>query len=95
MISQASEALLGSIYGEDNDQIIEVVVKEEENRFEIRLLSYGEGLGWYVQKTLPIDSSQVEALVKILSKNHIHAEKKLIRHDDFSTFGKAIRFPLA
>jgi len=95
MISQASEALLGSIYGEDNDQIIEVVIKEEENRFEIRLLSYGEGLGWYVQKTLPIDSSQAEALVKILSKTNNAAEKKLIRHDDVSTFGKVIRFPLA
>jgi len=95
MIFQASEALLGSVYGEDNDQIIEVVVKEEENRFEIRLLSYGEGLGWYVQKTLPIDSSQVEALVKILSKTNNPAEKKLIGHDDVSTFGKVIRFPLA
>ncbi len=95
MISQASEALLGSIYGEDNDQIIEVVVKEEENRFEIRLLSYGEGLGWYVQKTLPIDSSQAEALVKILSKTNNPTEKKLITHDDISTSGKVIRFTLA
>ena len=95
MISQASEALLGSIYGEDNDQIIEVVVKEEENRFEIRLLSYGEGLGWYVQKTLPIDSSQAEALVKILSKTNNPTAKKLITHDDISTSGKVIRFPLA
>ena len=95
MISQASEALLGSIYGEDNDQIIEVVVKEGENRFEIRLLSYGEGLGWYVQKTLPIDSNQAEALVTILSKTNNPTEKKLIRHDDISTFGKVIRLPLA
>jgi hypothetical protein len=95
MISQTSEALLGSIYGEDNDQIIEVVVKEDEDRFEIRLLSYGEGLGWYVQKTLPLDASQANALVKILSKTHNTSEKKLIRHDDITTFGKVIRLPLA
>ncbi len=94
MISQANEALLGSIHGEDNDQIIEVIVKESEDRFEIRLLSYGEGLGWYVQKTLPIDSIQANELVKILSKTHDTKEKKLIRHDDISTYGKVIRFPL-
>jgi hypothetical protein len=48
-----------------------------------------------VQKTLPIDSNQAEALVKILSKTNNPTEKKLIRHDDISTFGKVIRLPLA
>jgi hypothetical protein len=97
MISQASEALLGSVCGEKNDQIIEVVMVEEEgeNRYEIRLLSFGEGIGWYVQKTLPLDSSQAKALAKILSKTYTPTEKKLITQDDIPTYGKVIRWPLA
>jgi hypothetical protein len=94
MISQTSEALLGSISGENNEQVVEIVIKEDKNRFEIRLLNYGQGLGWYVQKTIPIDSSQIEALVKILSKTNNSAEKKLIRNDDISTFGKVIKLSL-
>lgn len=50
MTFQVPEVLLGNISGKDNDQIIEIIVKEDENIFEIRLLGYGEGLGWYVQK---------------------------------------------
>jgi hypothetical protein len=94
MISQASEALLGCISGENNEQVVEIVVKEDTNRFEIRLLNYGQGLGWYVQKTIPIDSNQIEALIKILSKTNNSAEKKIIRNDDISTFGKVIKLSL-
>ncbi len=95
MNTAPSEVLLGSIGGNDHDHIIEVVVIEEQrkNRYEIRLLSFGEGIGWFVQKTLPLDSSQAKALAMVLSKTDVSYETKLIKQEEIPTSKKVINFP--
>jgi hypothetical protein len=97
MSAVASETLVESIRGEESDQIIEVVVVEEEDksRYEIRLLSFGEGIGWYVQKTLPLDFTQAKTLAKTLSKTLSSSKKKPIREDDIPKSRKVINFPVS
>jgi hypothetical protein len=87
MSTAIDEVLLGSISGDENDHIIEVVVVEgeSENRYEIRLLSFGEGIGWYVQKTLPLDSNQAKALGRVLSRTDSNLQRKLIKQDELPT----------
>ena len=96
MNTAVNEALLGSIGGSEHDQIIEVVAIEEKgkSRYEIRLLSFGEGIGWFVQKTLPLDSSQAKALAKVLSKTDTSFETKLIKQDELPTSKKVITLPI-
>lgn len=91
----SSEVLVQSIKGERDDQIIEVVVVEEDKniRYEIRLLSFGEGIGWYVQKTLPLDPTQARALAETLSRKTNHFRKEPIREEKIRGEGKVINFP--
>ncbi len=94
MNSAVNEALLGSIGGTDHDHIIEVVIIEEEgkDRYEIRLLSFGEGIGWFVQKTLPLDFGQAKALALVLSKTDRSYETKLIKQEEIPISKKVINF---
>ena len=96
MSTAIDEVLLGSISGDENDHIIEVVVVEgeSENRYEIRLLSFGEGIGWYVQKTLPLDSNQAKALGRVLSRTDNDLQRKLIKQDELPTSRKVLSLPL-
>jgi hypothetical protein len=92
MDASANETLLGNIAAEEDDQIIEVVlINELKERCEIRLLSFGEGIGWYVQKTMPINYVQITPLIEILGKARTPSHKKPIRRDDISISGKVIR----
>jgi len=95
MNTTVSEVLVGSIGGDENEHVIEVVAVEEEgkSRYEIRLLSFGEGIGWYVQKTLPLDSGQAKALGRVLSKTDANLEKKPIKQEEIPTSRKVIGFP--
>lgn len=95
MDTAVSEVLIGSIGGDENEHVIEVVAVEEDgrNRYEIRLLSFGEGIGWYVQKTLPLDSNQAKALGRILSKTDTNIERKPIRQEEIPTSRRVIGFP--
>ncbi|MGH7807319.1 MAG: hypothetical protein ACRENT_04430 [Thermodesulfobacteriota bacterium] len=95
MTTTVNEVLLGSISGNEHDQIIEVVAIEEkgQSRYEIRLLSFGEGIGWFVQKTLPLDSTQAKALANVLSRTDASFETKLIKQDELPTSKKVINLP--
>ncbi|HWP93330.1 MAG TPA: hypothetical protein VNN20_14145 [Thermodesulfobacteriota bacterium] len=96
MNTAINEVLLGSISGDENDHIVEVVVVEDgsKNRYEIRLLSFGEGIGWYVQKTLPLDSNQARALGRVLSRTDNDLQRKLIKQDELPASRKVVSLPL-
>jgi hypothetical protein len=91
----SSEVLVQSIKGERDDQIIEVVVVEEDQniRYEIRLLSFGEGIGWYVQKNLPLDPIQARALAETLLRKTNSFAKEPIREEKIRGEGTVINFP--
>ena len=91
MVFETDEVFVGVLSGND-DQKIEIVIKEDERNFDIRLLGYGEGIGWYVQKTIPVPIDQASALAKVFSKIHNASEKELIRHEDVLMEGKVVRF---
>jgi hypothetical protein len=96
MNTAINETLLGTISGDENDHIVEVVVVEDgiKNRYEIRLLSFGEGIGWYVQKTLPLDSNQARALGKVLSRTDNNLQRKLIKQDELPPSRKVVNLRL-
>ncbi|MGQ0792847.1 MAG: hypothetical protein ACT4NX_02050 [Deltaproteobacteria bacterium] len=90
-----NQALVGSIRAEQRDEIIEVVAVENEAGagYEIRLLSFGEGIGWYVQKTLAVDSLQAKALAKVLSRADLPIKTTLITDGDVLAQRRVISFP--
>lgn len=48
---------------------VEVVVTEDtagQRAVQVRDMSYGEGVGWYVQRTISLDATQVDALMRSL-----------------------------
>jgi len=51
------EVCLGVVDGEQEDQKLELRCRETETgtvEVELRLLAWGEGIGWYSQRSLPL-----------------------------------------
>jgi hypothetical protein len=61
---------VGAIHGRTPQEQLEVVLQQEgEGRWGLILIaqSWGEGLGWYPQKTIALDASQIEPLQRMLA----------------------------
>jgi len=59
----------GSVGSETENRRFEVEVEHDdkgERRVVLRDMSWGPGVGWYVQKTLRLDAAQVDALLGAL-----------------------------
>lgn len=67
---QEREFILGDQFNEDGTTRLEValVASQGKTRVELRLLGWGEGIGWYVQKRIQLDSLQIRALRGILGR---------------------------
>lgn len=67
---QEREFILGGQFNEEGTTRIEValIASEGKTRLELRLLGWGEGIGWYVQKRIQLDRLQIRALKQILGK---------------------------
>jgi len=77
---------------------VEVVVEEKaDGRSEVLVqdLSYGPGVGWYVQKTMRLDPEQVEALLKSLCVARCECPSKTERSrpDVKKRSGRILSFP--
>lgn len=70
MASQEREFILGGQFNEDGTTRLEVALlaSEGKTKLELRLLGYGEGIGWYVQKSLQLDPLQIGALKTMLGR---------------------------
>lgn len=70
MVLQEREFTLGGQFNEDETTRIEVVLvaSRGQTRLELRLLGWGEGIGWYVLKSLQLDRLQIRALKQILGR---------------------------
>jgi hypothetical protein len=61
---------VGAIHGRTRQEQLEVVLQQDgEGRWGLTLIaqSWGEGIGWYPQKTIALDASQIEPLQRLLA----------------------------
>lgn len=70
MALQEREFMLGGQFNEDGTTRLEVALLDSggKTRLELRLLGWGEGIGWYVQKRIQLDPLQIRALRGILGR---------------------------
>lgn len=65
------ESILGILNGKRENEKIEVLMERTESStdcVQLRLLSWGEGVGWYPQKTIVFDCNEIGALQSILKQ---------------------------
>jgi hypothetical protein len=61
---------VGAIHGRTPQEQLEVVLQQDgEGRWGLTLIAqgWGEGIGWYPQKTIALDASQIEPLQRMLA----------------------------
>ena len=61
---------VGAIHGRTPQEQLEVVLQQDgDGRWGLTLIaqSWGEGIGWYPQKTIALDASQIEPLQRMLA----------------------------
>jgi hypothetical protein len=70
MTLQQREFTLGGQFNGDGTTRLEVALltSEGKTKLELRLLGWGEGIGWYIQKRLQLDPLQIRALKAILGR---------------------------
>jgi hypothetical protein len=83
------QRILGQLEGENEQEKVELVLHhtaEGPASLEVRSLRWGPGIGWYVQKTISLDSAQVHRLEHLLRRSSIVSRKR-------ERSGKVIPFP--
>ncbi|MBI2883871.1 MAG: hypothetical protein HYY11_08200 [Candidatus Methylomirabilis oxyfera] len=70
MTLQQREFTLGGQFNEDGTTRLEVALlaSEGNTKLELRLLGYGEGIGWYIQRRIQLDTLQIGALRAMLGR---------------------------
>jgi hypothetical protein len=87
MTSSKEQKLLTRLEGENLEEKIEIITTDTSPPlFQIRSLRWGRGIGWYVQKTITLDQSQLKMLTHVLRRSAVMSAKKSAR-------GKVIPFP--
>jgi hypothetical protein len=67
------EQILTTILGGNENARLEVALgvdSQSGRTLELRRLSWGEGVGWFYQQTLRLDSTEAENLLRALRQNH-------------------------
>lgn len=86
------EEVIATIPQGQTGSLLEVVLIQtcsEHSRIELRHLSWGEGIGWYRQHTLTVDTAAVRTLGRMLSRVQQRLDHDLTaRHSS-----KVIPFP--
>ncbi|NKE73529.1 hypothetical protein [Candidatus Manganitrophus noduliformans] len=87
--------VVGILKGREGTERVEILLsrgEENEGKFYLRFLSWGEGIGWYPQKTIRLDSRQLHTLRIVLKRAEKLLEPKRIAKKQ--TRGKVLPFPL-
>ena len=69
------EKVIEAIPQDTSDHVLEVVLiddQEQRPRVELRTLAWGNGLGWYRQHTVTLDSASLQALQRALGQIQGH-----------------------
>ncbi|MFQ5779548.1 MAG: hypothetical protein ACE5HN_02025 [Nitrospiria bacterium] len=89
------ERVIGILDGKDETEKVEVLLDCEQGeaaQIHMRLLSWGEGIGWYPQKTINLGCRHLGALQTVCKK--AEALLKTQRRRAPRPFGNVIPFPL-
>ena len=79
----------GASEGGNSKEKIEVIAKRENPQIlEIRSLRWGNGVGWYVQKTITVDAAQAKVLMRALRGAVVMSARKASK-------GNVIPFPFS
>lgn len=92
--TKVMECVIGILEGRNKTEKVEVHLTQEgstEGRIHIRLFSWGEGIGWYPQKTIVLDCREINALQTTL--NRVKALIKTRKRQKQRAQGKLIPFP--
>lgn len=84
--------VVGILKGGEGIERVEILLSRGEGKFSLRFLSWGEGIGWYPQKTIQLDSRQLRTLRIVLKRAERLLESK--RTAKRQTRGKVLPFPL-
>ena len=62
--------VLGVLAGANEDEVIEVVLRRDQpgEQIQLRFRQWGSGVGWYTQKSVDIDASQIGRLIQALNR---------------------------
>jgi hypothetical protein len=89
MSVRGQQSVLGQLEGENQKEKVELILRqtaEGQAGLEVRSLRWGQGVGWYVQKTIILDPTQVQRLDRLLRRASIVSRKG-------GKSGKVIPFP--
>jgi len=87
VIKQAK--VLAQLDGENAKEKIELVLRHTEEgstALEVRSLRWGQGIGWYTQKTIVLDPSQKRRLASLLRRAALRGQSR-------TGGGKILTFP--
>jgi hypothetical protein len=65
------ETVIATIPQDTSDHVLEVVLIDDQGqgpRVELRTLAWGNGLGWYRQHTVTLDSASLQGLQRTLGQ---------------------------
>src|SRR5574341_2274138 len=71
MLAIKQPKVLAQLDGENAKETIELVLRRTEKgstALEVRSLRWGQGIGWYTQKTIVLDPSQLRRLASLLRR---------------------------
>ncbi|MEO2054426.1 MAG: hypothetical protein ABGX83_03855 [Nitrospira sp.] len=88
------EQVIGVLDGKNQSEKVEILLNSEKGEagyLHLRLLSWGEGIGWYPQKTIELDCRNLAGLQTLFKK--AEACFKSGRRKTARSSGKIIPFP--
>ena len=81
--------VLAQLDGENTKEKIDLVLRHTEEgsmALEVRSLRWGQGVGWYTQKTIVLDPGQVKRLASLLRRAALTGQTR-------TGGGKILTFP--
>ena len=79
MLAIKQPKVLAQLDGENAKEKIELVLRHMEEgstALEVRSLSWGQGIGWYTQKTIVLDPGQVRRLASLLRRTALTSQTR-------------------
>ena len=79
MLAIKQPKVLAQLDGENAKEKLELVLRRtEENStaLEVRSLRWGQGIGWYIQKTIVLDPGQVRRLASLLRRTALAGQTR-------------------
>ncbi|MBI4851361.1 MAG: hypothetical protein HY819_05985 [Acidobacteria bacterium] len=88
---KTTDKLIGILDSDEENQRLELIIENSETpKIALRLVTYAKGLGWNTQKTIYIDSDQVEELQFLLGGAKSLLKQKTCKDTQISIVPKGV-----